>query len=79
MLHLMNQFQPVSQPHGHGRGGMGRVRLRDSAIGQSLAAAVGPDRTANKDQPYQYSKSSAHPLDDSGWAAAGAGLQKRAG
>ena len=27
-----------------------------------LAAAVGPDRTANKDQPYQYSKSS---LDDS--------------
>ncbi len=41
-------------PHGHGRGGMGGdcrgVRLRDSAIGQSLAAAVGPDRTANKDR-----------------------------
>ncbi len=48
-----------------------RVRLRDSAIGQSLAAAVGPDRTANKDQPYQYSKSSAHPLDDSGQSRAG--------
>ncbi len=55
-----------------------RVRLRDSAIGQSLTAAVGPDRTANKDQPYQYSQSSAHPLDDSGRAAAGA-VQSRAG
>jgi hypothetical protein len=31
----------------------------------------------NKDQPYQYSKSSAHPQDESGWAAAGAGLQSR--
>jgi hypothetical protein len=41
-----------------------------------LAAAVGPDRTANKDQPYQYSKSS---LDDSGRAVGGAGLQSRAG
>ncbi len=42
----------------------------------ALAAAVGPDRTANKDQPYQYSKSA---LDDSGRAVGGAGLQSRAG
>ena len=70
------------------RGGMarpgprGRVRLRDGDPTRSrtvpdtaLAAAVGPDRTANKDQPYQYSKSS---LDDSGRAVGGAGLQSRA-
>ena len=46
------------------RNGDRTVLDRDTA----LAASVGLDLpgTANKDQPYQYSKSSAHPLDDSG-------------
>jgi hypothetical protein len=50
-----------------------RLGSRDSAIGQSLTAAVGPDRTAIKDPSYEYSKSSAHPLGHSGRAAAGQG------